>query len=117
MEPTFTLSIEPNGLSTITHNGNEDTVVQVQYKLSATDGTHSHEIRGAVQLKPSEDGAFIDFAALTEAQVLAWVQAAIRPEDMNHYKMGLTRVLQMKANPPARPVVKAAPWNTCSPSQ
>lgn len=113
MPITFTWSVPADGLSTITHAGRADTVVQVRYTLTATDGTHTHAIGGVVQLKPSEDGAFIPFANLTQDQVVEWVKASVRPEDKAHHEMGLTRALELKANPPQRPVIKAAPWNTC----
>jgi hypothetical protein len=113
MTPTFTWSIPFKGMSTITRDGRADTVVQVQYVLTATSGEHNHSIGGAVQLKPNADGTFIPFENLTEAQVIEWVKAAVRPEDRAHYEMGLTRALEMKVNPPVRPVVKPAPWNTC----
>jgi len=114
MTPTFTWSVPADGLATITHAGRDNTVVQVRYTLTATDGVNTASINGGVELKPSNDGAFTPFENLTQEQVVAWVEAALRPEDKNHYKMGLTRALEMKANPPQRPVAVAAPWNTCS---
>lgn len=114
MTPTFIWSIPATGMSTLTSNGQADTVVQVHYTLTATDGPHTHSISGVVQLKPNADGTFIPFENLTEAQVIEWVKAAVRPEDKRHYEMGLTRALEMKANPPVRPVIKPAPWNTCT---
>lgn len=113
MTPTFTLSVPANGLSTITHAGKTDTVVQVQYTLTATSGEYTHAMNGVVQLKPADNGSFTPFENLTQEQVVAWVQASIRPEDMNHFKMNLTRRLENMANPPVRPVIKPAPWNTC----
>ena len=114
MTPTFTWSVPANGMSTLTHAGRADTVVQVQYILTATDGTRTQSINGVVQLKPSEDGDFTPFESLTQEQVIEWVKAAVRPEDINHYKMGLTRRLEHMVNPPVRPVIKPAPWNTCT---
>lgn len=113
MNPTFTLSIPADGMSTMTHAGQADTVVQVQYTLTATMGEHTASINGMVQLTPTQGGTFIPFENLTQEQVIAWVQAAIRPVDMNHYKMSLTRKLEYKINPPVRPVIKPAPW-TCT---
>jgi hypothetical protein len=113
MNPTFTWSVPAKGLSTITHNGQADTVVQVQYTLTATEGEHTQSINGVVKLTPSEDGTFIPFEDLTQEQVLAWVEASVRPVDVTHHKMSLTRRLERMANPPVRPVIKPAPWNTC----
>jgi len=113
MTPTFTLSVPANGLSTLTHNGRTDTVVAVHYTITATSGEYTSTMNGVVQIKPDEGGSFTPFENLTQEQVVTWVQAAIRPEDMNHFKMGLTRRLENMANPPVRPVIKPAPWNTC----
>jgi hypothetical protein len=99
---------------TQTANGNADTVVQVQYEVTATDGTHTAEIKQAATLQPRTDGAFIPFADLTEAQVIAWVKASLQPNQEQRFEEVLTQVLQRKANPPVRPNAKAAPWNTCS---
>jgi hypothetical protein len=112
MTPTFTLSVPANGLSTLTHAGQADIVVQVQYVLTATSGEHTCSFGGVVQLTPTEGGNFIPFENLTQERVVAWVEASIRTVDMNHYKMGLTRALENKINPPVRPVIKPAPW-TC----
>jgi len=112
MTPTFTWSVPADGMSTVTRAGQDDTVVQVRYALTATDGTHTAEIQGVVQLTPTDGGTFIPFENLTQEQVVAWVEAAVRPEDKNHFKMGLTRRLEHMANPPVRPVIKPAPW-TC----
>lgn len=113
MTPTFVLSVPADGMSTITHAGQADTVVQVRYALTATSGEHTHSINGVVQLTPTEGGNFIPFENLTQEQVVAWVESAISSVDMNRYKMTLTRALEYKANPPVRPVIKPAPWNTC----
>ncbi len=113
MTPTFTWSIPADGVATITHANRADTVVQVRYTITATDGTHTAAMHGTAQLTPSDGGEFTPFEQLTQEQVLAWVQAAVRPQDLNHYKLGLTRRLEMMANPPPKPVIKPAPW-TCA---
>lgn len=113
MPVTFTWSVPADGVATITYAGRADTVVQVRYALIATDGVNTQAISNVVQLKPSEDGAFTPFESLTQAQVVEWVKAAVRPEDKRHFEMSLTRALELKANPPPRPIIKPAPWNTC----
>ncbi len=114
MTPTFTLSIPADGVSTITHAGRADTVVRVRYILTATDGVNSQSFNSVVELKPSENGSFTPFENLTHDQVIEWVRAAISPENMRHYEMGLTRALNLKANPPPVPMARPVPWTTCT---
>jgi hypothetical protein len=95
-------------------NGNADTVVQAQFIVEATDGTHTADIHQSVQLKPSTDGAFIPFADLTEAQVIAWVKAALHEGQEAQFEAMLARTIALKANPPVRPMAKPAPWYTCT---
>ena len=115
MSVTFTWSLANNSLMTETHNGNPDTVVAVHLTLTATDGTNTVDSMHVAQLTPSTDGTFIPFSQLTEEQVLGWAKAAIDPENVARFEDRLTRMLDRMANPPVRPVPKAAPWNTCSP--
>ena len=114
MATTYKWSIPTNGLMTKEVNGNSDTVVQAQFRIEATDGTHTADIHNAVELTPSKDGAFIPFVDLTEAQVIAWVKAELQEGEEVQFETMLARVIAHKANPPVRPVAKPAPWYTCS---
>lgn len=114
METTFTWSIPANGLLTKTENGNPDTVVRVRYTLTATDGVNTVDMHQVVQLTPNANGAFIPFTDLTEAIVLEWVAATLPQDAATRFETALTHMLELKANPPAPPVAKPAPWHTCS---
>lgn len=114
MATIFTWAIQPNGLRVKEVNGNPDTVTQVNFKVTATDGTHTVEMPNVVELKPVAGAPFIPFVQLTEQQVIEWVKAAMPAERIARFEQMLNQRLAMKANPPAMPVVKAAPWNTCS---
>ena len=113
MSITFTWAINPKGLITKTNNGNADTVVQVCYKIGATDGVHTVLQYKVAQLVLGDGGTFIPFADLTENQVLAWVKASLRPNQEDEFKSLLIQELEHKAKPPTPIVAKAAPWNTC----
>ena len=113
MTTTFTWSIAPGGLMVQTVDNNPDTVVRVNVKVSATDGTHTADITQSVQLSAPVAGNFIPFSELTEAQVVEWAKTSL-PQQGAQLENALARMLQIKANPPVRPVAKAAPWNTCS---
>ena len=113
MTTTFTWSIPANGVATISYPDRTDTVVQVRYTLTATDGINTESINGLVKLEPSYGDAFTPYEDLTQEQVIEWVKSAIREVDLEHYKLRLTMFLEQKANPPVRPIIKPAPWNTC----
>jgi hypothetical protein len=112
MAITYTYTIAPDSLRTITANGNPDTVINLIVRVYATDGTHKVHFDRPMALEPSAGGAFIPFEQLTEAQVLAWARAKM-PLAHTIEEM-LARQIDRKINPPVRPVIKAAPWNTCS---
>jgi len=116
MTTSVTWSIPKNGLITQTVDGNPDTVVSVTYMVTATDGTNTVDINNVAQLGAPDAAAFTPFANLTEAQVIAWVKSALPAGKEAQLETMLTRMLELKTNPPVRPVAKSAPWNTCSPA-
>lgn len=99
-------------MQTLTANGNPDTVVQVVVRVFATDGTHTFHFDRPIQFEASTDGAFIPFDQLTEAQVLEWALAKM-PLKHTIEEMLAKRIANV-INPPAVPVAKAAPWQTCT---
>jgi hypothetical protein len=59
----------------------DDYVLTVHYGVDATDGEHSKGITGTVNFSPETSAASIDYAALTEEQVLSWVYSQVSKED------------------------------------
>ncbi len=114
MTATFTWSVLPNGLRVKEVNGNPDTVINVDFKITATDGTHTVEMSNSAELKPVAGAPFTPFAQLTEQQVMDWVKAAMPADRVYRFEQMLNQRLALKANPPVMPVAKPAPWNTCS---
>ena len=114
MAITFTWSIPTDGLVTKTENGNADTVVIVRYKITADDGTNTAELVQSMPLPLNTETAFIPFETLSEDQVLAWVKASLRPGQEAILQSMVTRILNAKADPVYHPVVKTAPWFTCT---
>lgn len=111
MTITYTYTIKPDSLQTVTANGNPDTVIHLVVRVYATDGTHTVHFDRPMALESSTDGAFIPFEQLTEAQVLAWARAKM---PLSHtIEELLAKQIARKINPPAQPVAKAAPWSTC----
>jgi hypothetical protein len=112
MTITYTYTIAPDSLQTVTANGNPDTVISLIVRVYATDGTHTVQFDRPMALEPSADGAFIPFEQLTEAQVLTWARA--RMPLAHTIEELLAKQIANKINPPVRPVIKPAPWNTCT---
>ena len=59
----------------------DDYVLTVHYGVDATDGEHSKGITATVNFSPETSAASIDYAALTEEQVLSWVYSQVSKED------------------------------------
>lgn len=113
MTTSFTWSIQPEGLNVKDVDGNQDTVLRVDFKIEATDGPHAAELFNSIELAPSSESAFIPFSQLTEEVVIGWVKAAIPAERVARFEEILNRMLQDKRTPPARVIAKKTPWNTC----
>lgn len=95
-------------------NGNPDTVLQVSFRVTATEGGHSAYLDNHVNLTPSENGSFTPFEQLTEQQVLGWVKEALTADRIAKFEHILTAEINYKKNPPVPLVSKPAPWNTCT---
>ncbi len=59
----------------------DDYVLVVHYGVDAVDGEFSKGITGTVNFTPETSAASIDYAALTEEQVLSWVYSQVSKED------------------------------------
>lgn len=115
MTTTFTWSIPENGVMTQTVDGQENTVVLVQYLVTATDGVNTAQKFGTTRLTLDSAATFIPFADLTEAQVLTWVNAEMSKREVAEIQAQLIRQLERMANPPVRPTPQPLPWATGTP--
>ena len=113
MSVEFTWSVKPQGLRVKDANGNPDTVVSVEFKISAIDGAHTVDMSNVVEFKPEANAPFIPFDQLTEAQVIDWVKAALPQSTVERFEQMLTQRLERQKNPPAVAVAKVSPWATC----
>ena len=59
----------------------DDYVLTVHYGVDAVDGEHSKGITATVNFTPETSAASIDYAELTEEQVLSWVYSQVSKED------------------------------------
>lgn len=55
----------------------DDFVVAVHYNVSATDGTYQASTYGTTSYTQEAGESYIPYAALTEAQVVGWVQNSL----------------------------------------
>lgn len=87
-------------------DGLNDVVKVIHWRLSATDGQYNADSYSTVSLETPDSENFTAFDALTEEQVIAWVESKV---DVESIKAGLQNQLEALANPPV--VVKSGPWN------
>ena len=93
-------------LSVSNTNGLVDVVVTAFWRVNVSDGEHTGTAYGGVSLDPPTPGAFADFDALTEAQVLGWVKAKL---DVPATEAAALANLEAVRNPPTR--YKAPAWS------
>jgi hypothetical protein len=73
MAIAFTIKI--NGIRTATVNGLENTVKQVEWTLTGEDAGQKFELPHTTNLGDPDSSNFVPLTSLTEAAVMAWVEA------------------------------------------
>jgi hypothetical protein len=71
----MTFQIKITGLRTQTVNGMENAVKQVEWAMVGTEGTETFQLPQTTVVPDPQAQGFIPLADLTEAQVIAWVEA------------------------------------------
>ena len=72
---TATFTIKINGLRTATVNGLENTVKQVAWTLVGEESGQKFELPQTTNLPDPASENFIQLTSLTEANVIAWIEA------------------------------------------
>jgi len=88
--------------------GFSNTVCRIHWRLYANDGRNDVDIYGDTLLGPPGSDGFIDYSALTEANVIQWLEAAIDASAGDDNGGGPT-VEAMRGGLAARLTAKAAP--------
>jgi hypothetical protein len=90
-------------------DGYADVVITAHWRLTATDGTYTASMPGAVSfaLDPSE--SFTPYADLTEAQVVGWVQGVYGSAYVMSLEASVREDVYLLANPPI--VTPPLPWS------
>lgn len=91
-------------------DGLSNVVKVIHWRLNAQNETHYVDTYSTLSLEAPDAANFTEFDALTEEQVIAWVESKL---DVVTMKAGLDAQLEQLANPPI--VTKSGPWNSTSP--
>ena len=74
----------------------EKVIETVHWRYQATDGEHTADVYGSVGLEAPDAESFKPFEEVTEADVIAWLEAKLDVEAMQE---GLSNQLDAIANP------------------
>ena len=72
---TATFTIKPTGIRTATVGGLENTVKQVAWTMKGEEAGQSFELPQTTALGDPDAQNFVPLASLTEADVVAWIEA------------------------------------------
>jgi len=105
--PTYTWSVDrlecyPE------RDGHANVVFTVHWRLTAVDGEYNVSGYGSVGLSHNSSAPFINYADLTQAQVVGWVQAALGAEQITQMEAALANAIAAQINPPV--VAPPLPW-------
>ena len=104
---TATFTIKINGIRTATVNDLENTVKQVDWTLVGEEGGQKFELPQTTPLADPQSEGFVQLADLTEAAVIAWVEATETrmPGIKSHIQLVLDKEVAKNAL-----VSTAMPW-------
>jgi hypothetical protein len=87
---------------------NTDVVFASHWTLEATDGTHTGRTYGIANVTYDENGPFVPYDQITEAQALSWTLAALGEAQITVAETEVAQQIQVQANPPS--VTPPLPW-------
>ena len=90
------------------HDGKENVVIAVAWKVVATNGTHSAQIRGMIDIPFGDLTSFTAYSQLTKTQVLGWVTSVMGENQAAEYQNAATKQLEDTINPPTLNLT--VPW-------
>jgi hypothetical protein len=101
---TFTTTI--NSMYTL-QTPDPDYVVNVLWTVTGVDGANTASIGGNTQFSSADqEGAFVPYESLTEAQVIGWIPA----NQIESAQACVQGQLESLANPPVSPQNTTLPW-------
>jgi len=107
---TFTHKI--TDVQTYSKDGLDNIVYTVRYELEGELNGRTHKSFMLIKFSEPDPKSFTEFAALTEADVLAWVTSQLGQDQIDELKHGIDSYLKEAVDPLAPPVVtsQALPW-------
>lgn len=94
-------------IAQLERNSADNGVTVAHWRCTAEDGDYSAGVYGTVGFEPDPSAnGFVPFHQLTEADVIAWVQAEL---DVEAIEAGLAAQIELQKEPP---VVAGMPWTT-----
>ena len=104
----ITYTWEITSLKTKAEGDNADAVIQTYWKKTGTDDSGNEgSFSGATPFTSADADPFVAFADLTEANVLAWIQAVV----VNDYEVHVNAQIQKQIDAIVTPVAEPElPW-------
>ena len=87
----------------------ENVVGKVHWRLFGHDGEVQESIYGTCDIPLDAQAAFVPFEALTEATIVAWVQAMLGTETVDRHEASLAQAVDARLDPPVVPL--PLPWS------
>ena len=90
--------------------GQTDVVVNVNYHVNGTDGTHTASIHNNQNLTYTSGNPFVSYSTLTESQVINWVQTAMGSTAVSAVQSSLDDLIANMATPTTAVKFMPLPW-------
>lgn len=91
------------------YENQENTVFNVLWIYSGTDGTYSSNVNGSTLIPFNSDIEYTPFDELTEEQVISWVEQNIDPTLLSEMQAKIESAILEQSSPP--PVINPIlPW-------
>jgi hypothetical protein len=98
-------------LSTVSSDNYSDVITGATWELFGTDGTNTTSLTGVTPFA-LPNNSFIDYADLTEEQIISWVEASLSELRLNEVKGVIATTLSQLSYQP-----KPLPWNLPKPKK
>ena len=90
--------------------GQTNVVVNVNYHVNGTDGTHTASVHNNQNLTYTEGSPFTAYESLTQDQIINWVQSAMGSTAVSAVQSSLDALIENMATPVATVKFMALPW-------
>jgi hypothetical protein len=91
-------------------SGKQNVVATAKFCVSGTDGVNTATASGSQDLTLTDVSQFVEYANLTEAQIIDWVKTALGESGQATYTARVDAVLTQKATPTVSTLHIPLPW-------